>query len=141
MGAIREISTGQPRVLEPEHVVGRTTAPMCSQTLHHPHVSGVHAVLRWTGQAWELKDLNSLNGTFLDGQRLNPIGALAVGKGSRIGFGNREDEWEIVDTSAPEVMAVPLDGGDPVRLDGEMIPLPSSDDPSATIYRSVHGGW
>jgi FHA domain-containing protein len=141
MGAIREIATGQTRVLEPEHFVGRMSAPKCSQTLSHPQVSGLHAVLRWTGQGWELKDLNSTNGTYLDGRRIHPTGALKVGKGSRIGFGSRAEQWEIVDAGAPEVMAIPLDGGDPARLDGEMIPLPSSDDPSATIYHTLDGGW
>jgi FHA domain len=141
VGSIREISTGLTRILEPEHVVGRAAAPGCSQTLTQPYVSAVHAVFRWTGQGWELKDLNSRNGTYLDGQRIQPAGPLRVGKGSRIGFGTRADEWEIVDAGAPEVMAVPLDGGDPVRLDGEMLGLPSSDEPSATIYRGADGGW
>jgi hypothetical protein len=141
VGSIQELSTGQTRILEPEHVVGRAAAPGCSQTLNQPYVSAVHAVLRWTGQGWELKDLNSRNGTYLDGQRIQPAGPLKVGKGSRIGFGTRAEQWEIVDAGAPEIMAVPLDGGDPVRLTGEMIPLPSSDDPSATIYRGADGGW
>jgi hypothetical protein len=141
VGSIREISTGQTRLLEPEHVIGRAAAPGCSQTVNHPYVSAVHAVLRWTGQDWELKDLNSRNGTYLDGQRVTPSGPCKVGKGSRIGFGARTDEWEVVDAGAPEVMAVPLDGRDPVRLVGEMIPLPSSDDPTATIYRAADGTW
>jgi hypothetical protein len=141
MGAIREVSTGQTRALEPEHIFGRASAPGCSQTLSQLYVSAVHAVLRWTGQAWELKDLNSRNGTYLDGERIQAVGAFMVEKGSRIGFGTRAEEWELVDASAPPVMAVPLDGGDPVRLDGEMIPLPSSNDPSATIYRTADGSW
>ncbi len=128
-------------MLEPEHIVGRAPAPGCSQTLSQLYVSAVHAVFRWTGNDWELKDLNSRNGTYLDGQRIQPAGPLKVGKGSRIGFGTRAQEWEIVDADAPNVMVVPLDHGDPVRLDGEMIALPSNDDPRATIYRHAEGGW
>jgi hypothetical protein len=98
-------------------------------------------VLRWTGFSWELKDLNSRNGTYLDGRRIDPAGALELQRGARIGFGKPSEEWELVDAGAPEVMAVPLDGGQPARMDGEMIPLPSSDDPLATIYRTGDGGW
>jgi hypothetical protein len=141
VGSLREIATGQVRVLEPEHIVGRAPPPGCSQTLQPPYVSALHAALRWTGQGWELKDLNSRNGTYLDGQRIQPAGSLKLKKGSRIGFGTRRDEWEIVDADPPTVMAVPLDGGDPVRLEEDMIALPSSDEPSATIYRSADGGW
>ncbi len=141
MGSIREISTGHTRLLEPEHVIGRAAAPGCSQTLSHPYVSAVHAVLRWTGQGWELRDLNSRNGTYLDGQRVQSTGALKLSQGSRFGFGARSDEWELVDAGAPEVMAVPLDGGEPVRAIGEMIPLPSRDDPSATICGTSDGAW
>jgi hypothetical protein len=141
VGSLREIATGQVRVLEPEHIVGRAPPPGCSQTLQPPYVSALHAALRWTGQEWELKDLNSRNGTYLDGQRIQPAGPLKLKKGSRIGFGTRKGEWEIVDADPPSVMAVPLDGGDPVRLEGDMIALPSSDDPNATIYRSADGSW
>ena len=141
MGAIRETQSGRTRTLEPQHIVGRTTPPACSQTLDQPYVSGVHAVLRWTGLGWELKDLNSRNGTFLDGRRIDPSRALELRRGARIGFGKPAEEWELVDAGAPEVMAVPLDGGEPARMDGEMIPLPSSGDPQATIYRTADGGW
>ncbi|MGA2448339.1 MAG: FHA domain-containing protein [Polyangiaceae bacterium] len=141
MGAIRETSSGQTRALEPQHIVGRTTPPACSQTLDQPYVSGVHAVLRWTGLGWELKDLNSRNGTYLDGRRIDPAGASELRQGARIGFGRPAEEWELVDADAPEVMAVPLDGGPPARMDGEMIALPSSEDPQATIYRTGDGEW
>jgi hypothetical protein len=128
-------------MLESEHVIGRVTAPRCSLTLNEPYVSGVHAVLRWNGSAWELKDLNSRNGTFLEGRRLEPSVFQTVRGGARIAFGKAGQEWELVDDLAPPVMAVPLDGGDAVLLDGELIPLPSSSDPRSTIYRTNTGSW
>jgi hypothetical protein len=141
MGAIRESSTGETRILEPSHVIGRVPAPRCSLTLDEPYVSGVHAELRWTGAAWEIKDLGSRNGTYLDGRRLDPSASHRVVKGSKIAFGKREREWEMTDASPPPVMAVPLGAGDPVLLRDEFIPLPSSDDPRATIYRTIDGAW
>jgi FHA domain len=141
MGAIRESSTGATRILEPCHVIGRVPAPRCSLTLDEPHVSAVHAELRWTGVAWEVKDLGSRNGTYLDGRRLDPSAPHRIGKGSRLAFGRREREWEMLDASPPAVMAVPLGGGHPVLLSDEFIALPSSDDPRATIYRTIEGAW
>jgi len=128
-------------LLEPDHIVGRATAPKCALVIDEPYVSAVHAVLRWSGDAWELKDLGSRNGTFLDGQRLEPAAVLNLERGARIGFGMVESEWELFDAAPPDTMAVPLDGSAPACLDGELIALPSSDDPSATIYRGKAGDW
>ncbi len=55
-------------------------------------------------------------------------------------FGKLDQEWELVDASPPEVMAVPVEGGEPVLLQGEFLALPSNDDPRATIYR-LEGSW
>ncbi len=141
MGTIRDSFTGAIRILEPSHVVGRVAAPRCSLTLDEPYVSGVHAELRWMGAAWELKDLGSRNGTYLDGRRLEPSAPHRIAKGSRFAFGKREREWELVDASPPLVMVVPLGGGEPVLLQDDFITLPSSDDPRATIYRTIDGAW
>ena len=141
MGAIRESSTGDTRILEPSHVVGRVPAPRCSLTLDKPFVSAVHAELRWTGVAWEVKDLGSRNGTYLDGRRLDPSAPSRIAKGSKMAFGKAEQEWEMVDASPPRVMVVPLSGGEPVLLRDDFIALPSSDDPQATIYCTIDGTW
>jgi hypothetical protein len=104
------------------------------------YVSAQHAALRWSGDRWELRDLGSRNGTFLDGSRLNSGEEHAIRRGSRIAFGRREAEWELVDDAAPAVMVVALDGQDPVLLEGDLLALPSSDDPRVTIYR-FEGLW
>jgi hypothetical protein len=138
MGSIRDISTGRTRLLEPEHLIGR--APSCALHINERYVSTQHALLRWTGLRWELKDLGSRNGTFLDGARLKPAEELVVRPGSRIAFGKLEQAWELVDDDAPRVMVVPVDEGDPLVLEGELLALPSSEDPRVTIYRS-EGSW
>jgi hypothetical protein len=38
-------------------------------------------------------------------------------------------------------MAVPLDGGEPVLIDGDLLALPSSQRPWATIYRNTEATW
>jgi hypothetical protein len=138
MAFIREISTGRTCLLEPEYLIGR--APTCPLHINERYVSAQHALLRWMGQRWELKDLGSRNGTFLNAERLKPAEEHVVRRGSRMAFGKADQVWELVDDTAPCVMVVPLDGGDPTLLDGELLALPSSDEPLVTIYRS-DGSW
>jgi hypothetical protein len=140
MGVLREAATGRTTLLEPEHLVGR--APSCALRLDKRYVSAQHAALRWSGSRWELRDHGSRNGTFLDGTRLKPGDEHAVRIGSKIAFGKIEDElWVLVDESGPSVMAVPVDGGPPVLMDGDLLALPSSEDPRATVYRATDGTW
>jgi hypothetical protein len=138
MGVIRELSTGHRRLLEPEHPIGR--APTCALCLRDPYISAHHAVVRWTTEHWEVKDLGSRNGTFLDGGRLQPGEPYPMERGSRLGFGKLAQQWELADESSPSVMVVPLDGRDPLLVENDLIALPSGDDPQGTIYQS-EGLW
>ncbi|MDB4986137.1 MAG: hypothetical protein JWN04_1315 [Myxococcaceae bacterium] len=126
-------------MLEAELLVGRASG--CGLRIDQRYVSARHAVVRWTGDRWELKDLGSRNGTFVDGQRVRPGEEVPAQRGTKIAFGKLEQQWEIVDDSPPHVMAVPLDGGTPLLLDGELLALPSVDEPLATIYRNTEGFW
>jgi hypothetical protein len=141
MGSIRDRSSGKVQLLElPEHWVGR--APTSALCLPHRYVSAQHAAIRWSGRQWELRDLGSRNGTFLNGNRLKPGEECPLRVGSRMAFGKLlDEEWELVDDSAPRVMAIPIDGGKPVLLDGDLLALPSNDDPRVTIYRDAKGAW
>jgi hypothetical protein len=140
MGSIREVTSTQTQLLLPEHLIGRASS--CALRLAHGYVSTQHALLRWAAGRWKLKDLGSRNGTFIDGTRLKPGEDYIIPRGAKLAFGKvSEGQWEMVDTSAPPAMAVPLDGGDPVPLDGDFIALPSNEDPRATIYRDQDGVW
>jgi hypothetical protein len=139
MGAIKNISSGQTRVVEPEHLVGR--APAAVHRLDQRYVSAQHALIRWSGERWEIKDLGSRNGTFLDDVRLKPGVDNALRLGAKIAFGKLVEQWDFVDDLPPKVMVVPVDGGEPVLLQGDMLALPSNDDPRITIYRNHEGVW
>ncbi len=142
MGAVRENTTGRVRLLESDFVIGRASHPYCALSIDEGYVSGHHAEIRWTGQWWELKDLGSTNGTYVDGQRMPAHVGFKMRKGSAIAFGKREQEWEMTDDTGPSVMAVPLGGGDPVMADeDETIALPSTEDPRATLCRNADGSW
>jgi len=63
--------------------IGR--APDCDICLPHPTISRVHALLERTRDGLRLRDLNSVNGTFVNGQRVpEPV---YVAEGERIGIG------------------------------------------------------
>jgi hypothetical protein len=139
MASIRETATGRRVPLEPEHVVGRSLT--CALRLVPQYVSAQQTQLRWTGSSWYVRDLGSSNGTFLDGARIASGEEYPVQRGSRVAFGDLEAEWELVDDGPPHVMAIPLDEGAPQIMEGELLALPSAEDPHGTIYRGGTGGW
>jgi hypothetical protein len=139
MASIRESATGKTLPLEPEHVVGR--ALTCALRLMPRCVSAQQTLLRWTGSSWYVRDLGSSNGTFLDGARIASGEEHPLQRGSRVAFGDPEAEWELVDDGPPHVMAISLDDGAPQIMEGELLALPSAEDPHGTIYRGATGGW
>ena len=53
----------------------------------YPSASGRHAVFSVVDGEWVLRDLGSTNGTYVNGERLEPQIARPVGNGDEIGFG------------------------------------------------------
>lgn len=127
------------RVVEADHTVGRL--PNSSLVLDFEYVSKRHAILHYSGERWLIRDLGSRNGTFVNGTLIKAGEDVPLAKGYRIAFGKLQQEWQLVDDSAPSVMVVPLDGGEPSVLEGEMLPVPSADDPRVTIYANQQGRW
>jgi hypothetical protein len=130
---------GRRCLLGADQLIGRE--PSAALRFDDDSVSWRHASLRWTGQAWELQDLGSLNGTFVDGQRV-PAGTRALLRvGSRIRFGNSLDEWEVGDVSAPATCVVDLDSGERWFALDELIALPSPESPELFLSRQGSGDW
>lgn len=138
MGAL-ENDQGERCALWADHLVGR--APDAALRLDHASVSWRHASLRWTGRGWELQDLGSLNGTFLNGNRLEPGLRSLLRVGARLRFGDWDSVWLVVDLDPPEAAATALDDGTRVTpLDG-LIVLPDPEAPELSLYRQADGTW
>ncbi|MGA7122222.1 MAG: FHA domain-containing protein [Polyangiaceae bacterium] len=140
MAILRHTRTGAHSVLEPEHLVGRSTR--ASLHVDESYVSGAHATVRWVQNGWELKDLGSRNGTFVNDVPIKPGQSLWLSRGNRVSFGSTEQTWELIDDSPPKVMVVPLDPpGEPLFAEGDILALPSQDDPQAMVFRVSDGTW
>lgn len=133
---LRQIDGGVDTLLRARNFAGRSRA--CTIRLDRPEVSGEHALLRWTGGGWEVKDLHSRNGVFIDGQRLPAGEHAAVSAGARLGFG-RDASHVLVDAGEPTAFAVPLAGAGPVEAVGGILALPDPHAPAAMIFRDGDG--
>lgn len=137
--AIMRDADGIEHTLQPEHLIGR--APGCALQIDQPHISAQHATLRWNGEGWELKDLGSRNGTYLDGRRIASGQEHRVRRGVSIAFGKATPEWTIVDDSPAAAMVIAVNSGESISLEGDLFVLPSGDEPRVTIYRDTSGQW
>jgi hypothetical protein len=131
MGTLQRESDGREVLLSTEHVVGRM--PSCGLCLSDSFISLAHALIRWNGQHWELRDLGSTNGTFANGRRLAPGESAILGRGSTLAFGDCADPWRLTTDTAPVPAAIPVDGGEPRFFVSGAIAIPDPESPSAVI--------
>ena len=139
MGLLQHARTGRLVTLVSRSLVGR--APTCALVLDDRHASGEHAVLSWSQDGWQVRDLGSLNGTWVDGARLGAGERVAVGPSARIGFGVADDTWMLVDESGPGPAARDLATGELVRPSGGLLALPTQADPRATVFMGEDSEW
>lgn len=104
-------------------------------------VSSEHARLKWIRDSWELRDLGSRNGTFVDGQRLASGESIQLEAGSTFSLSHQGAEFELVDASAPEIVATALTTG--VHYFGEsgLLALPDDRSPLVTLFMNGNDEW
>jgi hypothetical protein len=132
MGLLKNALEARTVSLSAEHLVGR--AGPSQLRLGHPVVSATHALVRWNGVSWEVRDLGSTNGTRVDGLPV-PVGAAQrLLPGAVLEFGGPSQRWQLVDASPPLPAAIPLDGGEPCVFDAGSILIPNETAPVASIH-------
>lgn len=70
-----------------EVLLGRES-PGSQIVIKHNEVSRVHLALRWTGDALEVKDMQSTNGTFVNGERVSTSRPSSIRNGDQLRLGN-----------------------------------------------------
>lgn len=121
------------------HLVGRSQS--CALRLDKRYVSGEHATLAWTGWSWEVRDLGSRNGTFVDGSRIEPGKPVPVAVGSKIAFGDPDEMFELMDVDAPGALAIDLTSGATTVAQRGLLVLPLDSAPELSIYQDASGAW
>ncbi len=138
MATLRRSTDGALFPLAARTLVGRSAAALLR--LPEAHVSGEHATLSWAGDRWEVRDLGSRNGTFVEGTRLEPGIARALDPGARLGFGVPQG-WDLLDTAAPGAIAVDLATGALTASQDGLLVLPSAEAPLLSVFGDALGGW
>ncbi len=135
--ALLKSESGELVELHADHLVGRSSR--AHTQLVDPAVSGQHASVRWTGREWQVRDLGSRNGTWIDGRRLASDAEAPLAVGTVVWFGGAAHAFTVVDLGPPRPVATSDAGvllGDPW-----LFALPSEDDPRAVLSFDVSEGW
>ena len=75
LGVMRPVGGGDPIPLKKDElIVGRR--PTCDVRLDFENISGRHCQLRFVNGVWHVRDLNSSNGTLVNGQIFSEHGLM-----------------------------------------------------------------
>lgn len=138
MGSLQS-SEGDSCIVFADHLIGR--APGSTLCLEDSSISWRHAALRWIGNGWELQDLGSRNGTYVNGTRVDSGGRMLVRAGAHLRFGNSTQEWTLVDDAPPVASVLSIETGEHIFAQDGLIGLPSSEEPELSVYARADGTW
>lgn len=132
-------SLSGPRTIElrSRTLIGRSQR--CEVLLAHHSTSAEHAVIWWDGDKWLLRDLDSLNGTFLNGTQVEARQEPELRPGDELRFGRGKD-WTVAECEPALATAVSLTGSG-IRQATALLPLPKEADVQATVFRDHLGRW
>jgi pSer/pThr/pTyr-binding forkhead associated (FHA) protein len=139
MAILRDLQSDAALPLAARLVVGRATT--AALRVQDKRVSGEHATLRWTGTNWEVRDLGSRNGTFVDGNRVGSGESASLVAGSKLSFGDPAAQYVLSDAGAPGAVAREVKSGQLLGAKDGLLGLPSSEQPEVVVYRDFSGAW
>lgn len=105
----------------------------------HRRVSQLHAALTWNARIdrWEVRDLGSANGTFVDGLRIAAAEPAVIAVGTRLVFGG--PALTVVDVSPPPARALCRTSSEVrVASEGSLL-LPDEAAPDVAIVETARG--
>ena len=136
--AVLRPPTGPSIRLLAHHAVGR--APTNDLRLDDPLCSTQHAAITWTGSVWTVRDLNSRNGTWVNGHRLAEGRGVTLEPSMSLAFGNPPVTWIIDSLEAPTAAAVDPEGNT-IFAENGLLAIPHEERPDHTVYLSDDGRW
>ncbi len=137
MGVLKRIADGSSIHLPADALLGRGEDH--DVPLMGTRASAPHARLRWTKGHWQLCDLASLNGTYINQVRMASGQRATVEEGDRLLFGSSGEGLTLVDAGPPSPLARQVGSGHTRPLEGEVLLLPNDDDPKVCLYLDQHG--
>jgi len=114
--------------------------PGCDLRVDNPRISGEHASLHWVGTRWELRDLGSRNGTFVDGLRLGAGERRLLAAGATFTLG-AQDTFTLEDATAPVACARHTRTAALRAASEGLLVLPDDERPEVTIFEDAAGRW
>lgn len=141
MAILKNNKNGEAVFLHLHHVFGRRKTAN-GTWLHDAEISSIHAVVRWSGERWLIRDY-SKNGSWLDGRRLQTAVELPLHQGARIGFGRPEsDLYTVIDLAPPAPLLARLNGETEQVIELKPInALPNEQSPEIFVFLSDQGKW
>jgi hypothetical protein len=139
VGALKPFGASRKLTLRSRCLIGRH--PACDIRVDDPRISGEHASVRWVCGTWELRDLDSRNGTFVGGRRLSQGERVKLAQGSSFTVGGPDHGFTLVDSSPPIASARCSRTGDVRMVSGGLLVLPHPEHPRVTIFESTDGHW
>ncbi len=139
MGIFEERSSQRRFTLGSRCLVGRHEA--CDLRIDDRRISSEHASVHWMGDRWELRELGSRNGTWVEGRRLSPGERARLARGAVVALGGAGREWVLTDDAPPNVAARHVRTGAVQVGAGGFLALPDDDAPLASVFEDARGHW
>ncbi|MCK6588433.1 MAG: FHA domain-containing protein [Polyangiaceae bacterium] len=139
MGILVDARTNRALTLPARCLLGRSSA--CALRIDDARVSGEHARISWSGDRWEVRDLGSRNGTFVNDTKLERGGSSLLSASDRIALGDVSIALSLLDVSPPVAQARQLVTGEIMLARGGILALPSEEAPDVSILQDADGRW
>ena len=139
MGLLKRLSSGRQYMLSAQSLIGRAKA--CTLHLGDIWVSSQHAALRWRGEGWELRDLHSRNGTYVNQRRLQGGESVWVYKDNQMAFGDMGDAFSLITDAPPRASAVRDDGTYVTADESGLLVLPGPGVSQVLLWEKAAGRW
>ncbi|HZI02533.1 MAG TPA: FHA domain-containing protein [Archangium sp.] len=139
MGILEQTESKRRFSLGSRCLLGRH--PACDIRQEDARISGEHASLHWKGEGWELRDLGSKNGTFLEGRKLGSGERVPMTARQTLVLGPGGARFQLVDANPPAARARRVTRQEVREASGSLLLLPDDEVPLASLFLDVSGRW